>query len=124
MKGSPFRLVLWILALSVCGCAATWQPVRHDRIANVLNGTRPAVARVDSGGPVLEVRHPIVRADTLRGTIRTERRGVPVSIPLASIESLSLARQNPVPTVIVGGAVLFSFVILATIFTKSSPSVP
>ena len=124
MNGSPRRLAFWILALSVCGCAATWQPVRHDRIASELNEKRPAVARVDTSGALLEVHRPVVHADTLRGTVQTARRNDPVSIPLASIESLSLARRNPVPTVIVGGAVLFSFVILASIVSKSSPSVP
>jgi hypothetical protein len=85
-------LALSGLALFGLGCA-TWQPIQREKIAATLHDSKPDYARVEAGSTVLIVRHPEVRADTLRGTVR-EGNDVPVVIPLAMVDSLSLYRSE------------------------------
>ncbi|HET7499303.1 MAG TPA: hypothetical protein VFM00_13480 [Candidatus Eisenbacteria bacterium] len=83
---------LLLALLSEVGCAH-WQPVQRERIADTLRDSKPDYARVGAGGSVLLVQHPEVRADTLHGTMRADHRA-PVTIPLASVDSLSLYRNG------------------------------
>lgn len=102
------------------GCAATWQPIRNDRIAEVVNRSQPDRARVVTAGAILEIRYPAVRADTLRGTVKADHDRKPVQVPLDSVDSLSLYR-NRTGTAVVGVTMAVSFALLAFLLTNQSP---
>lgn len=109
-------LALSGLALLETGCAS-WQPIRREKIATTLRDSKPDYARVGAGATVLIVRHPEVRADTLRGTVR-EGNGVRVAIPLAMVDSLSLYRSRVPSRVAPLIGVAFPILLLAALLMR------
>lgn len=84
-------LLVTVISIPWLGCA-TWKPIGRDHIATTLD-RRPELVRVSAGGAILDLRHPTLEADTLHALLRSDHRG-PVSMPLNSIESLSVQQND------------------------------
>lgn len=109
-------LALSGLALLGLGCA-TWRPIQREKIATTLRDSKPDYARVGAGATVLIVRHPQVRSDTLRGTVR-EGNGVRVAIPLPMVDSLSLYRSRASSRLAPLIAVSFPILLMAVLLMR------
>ena len=113
MKSSLRRLALVLLVSAVSGCA-TWKPVERDRIATALD-EKPGRVLVATDKATLDLVRPELRSDTLYAYRPSTNRSV--SIPISSVESLSVWRVDRNRTRSAVGIALFATVFLVAVMT-------
>jgi len=88
-------LSVFLAANATLGCS-TWiaQGIQPATVVEQAQPSKLRVTKVDSS--VIELKNPLVTADSLKGTVN----GVPASVALSDVAYVSLRRSNKLPIIL------------------------